>query len=395
MRRLRSHRWARTGLVIVAGLAVSLIAAPQPASAAVATPKVVSTAPFAIKVNYGAYAAAAAALDALLPSKTVGNVMDDANYDRRALCNTSTLSALVGTVDGFCFNADDTADCHTFPQGLTTTRDATGGDYSGHQLVATSWYQKDECGGDTTIRSKIILTDWDADFPNMYRKLMLVKPYTDAQGRPTFSAYTMHTSGISWYGNYLYVSNGSVGLEVFDMRKIWQVSTGDGIGRQADGTYTSAGYKYVLPSVGTVRNAGSSGLQWSTLGLDRAKTSLVTTEWIETTGTKHAVRFPLDATTQVFKPGADGMVHASEALTYTYPHVQGAVSHNGRWWFGASSPKALYYWEPGAAAKSFTWVSVTEGLSYWEDADGPDLLWTVRENEGTRNVFTVEQAKYS
>ncbi|MEV6967905.1 hypothetical protein AB0M47_22625 [Hamadaea sp. NPDC051192] len=366
-------------------------------SAAVATPSPISTTPFAIKVNYAAYGAAASRLDALLPNVTVPTVMDDANYDRRGLCNTGSLADLVGPLTGFCFNAADTSDCHTFPQGLTTTRDATGGDYNGRQLIVTSWYQKSECGSSyDTTRTKVILADWDADHPNTYRKLMLVKPYIDGAGNPNFSAYTLHASGISWYGDYLYVSNGSTGLEIFDMRKIWRVDdSGDGIGRQSDGSYESAGYKYVLPSVGTVRNAGSSPLQWSTLGLDRAQLSLVTTEWIETSGTRHAVRYPLDAATQAFKPGADGLVHATQALNYTYPHVQGAVSHNGRWWFGASLPKAMYYWEPGISARQFTWIGYTEGLSYWEDASNPDLLWTVREAVDTRVVFAVEQSRYS
>ncbi|MGA8118098.1 MAG: hypothetical protein WCA46_31075 [Actinocatenispora sp.] len=396
MVRLRSPRRFAVLTAALLMLTAVVLTASHPADAAVATPKPVSTTPFAIKVNYTP-PAVVGQLDALLPNKTVANVMDDANHDRRGLCNTSSLSGLTGTVDGFCFDSADTGDCHTFPQGLTTTRDATGGQWENRQLVVTSWYQKNECGGDSTIRSKIVLADWDADFPNKYRKVMLVEPYVDSAGHPNFRAHKLHTSGISWYGNYLYVSNATGGLVIFDMRKLWQVDDGgDGIGRQSDGTYQSAGYKYVLPSVGRVTNSGSHNLRWSTVALDRAKLSLVTTEWIESSGSAYAARFPLDATTQAFKPGADGMVHATEALSYSYTHVQGAVSHNGRWWFGASKPKALYYWAgAGTTAVSHTWVSVTQGLSYWEDATNPDLIWTVRENEDTRNAFTVEQAKYS
>ena len=102
-----------------------------PASAAVATPVPISTTPFAIRVNYAAYGTAAGRLDALLPTHTVATVMDDANYDRRGLCNTDSLPKLVGPLTGFCFNEADATDCHTFPQGLTTTRDATGGEYDG------------------------------------------------------------------------------------------------------------------------------------------------------------------------------------------------------------------------------------------------------------------------
>ncbi|MGP5036239.1 hypothetical protein ACTXKE_15065 [Brachybacterium alimentarium] len=44
---------------------------------------------------------------------------------------------------------------------------------------------------------------------------------------------------------------------------------------------------------------------------------------------------------------------------------------------------------------SYPWVSWGESLSYWEDADGPDLLWCLKENEGDRPVFAVKQGDYS
>jgi hypothetical protein len=36
-----------------------------------------------------------------------------------------------------------------------------------------------------------------------------------------------------------------------------------------------------------------------------------------------------------------------------------------------------------------------ESISYWEDTTGPDLLWSVQEPVGHRNVFAVRQASYS
>ena len=35
-----------------------------------------------------------------------------------------------------------------------------------------------------------------------------------------------------------------------------------------------------------------------------------------------------------------------------------------------------------------------ESISYWEDDTNPDLLWTLQEGVGNRNVFAVEQAAY-
>jgi hypothetical protein len=39
-------------------------------------------------------------------------------------------------------------------------------------------------------------------------------------------------------------------------------------------------------------------------------------------------------------------------------------------------------------------VSGCESISYWEDAANADLLWSLQEGVGNRNVFAVEQATY-
>ena len=71
------------------------------------------------------------------------------------------------------------------------------------------------------------------------------------------------------------------------------------------------------------------------------------------------------------------------------------ASHNGRWWFNSSGAKKLHSWTPGAAPRTSGWVSGGESISYWEDATGPDLLWSLQEQLGHRNVFAVEQASWS
>lgn len=71
-----------------------------------------------------------------------------------------------------------------------------------------------------------------------------------------------------------------------------------------------------------------------------------------------------------------------------------AHGHNGRWWFNCSGQKQLYYWTPIAGASTFAWVSGGESLSYWEDATNPDLLWSLQDTTGNRNVFAVTQATY-
>jgi hypothetical protein len=84
-------------------------------------------------------------------------------------------------------------------------------------------------------------------------------------------------------------------------------------------------------------------------------------------------------------------------LTLPYTRIQGVLSHNGRWWFGSSAASGyLYYWVSGSTtAWRYPWVSSAEGLSYWEDPNNPDLIWSLREYTGQRNVFHVQQQYYS
>ncbi len=82
-----------------------------------------------------------------------------------------------------------------------------------------------------------------------------------------------------------------------------------------------------------------------------------------------AIRYP-------FTPGATtfaASTTASQALQLPWYKLNGVASHNGRWWFNSSGQKQLYY---------------------WADATNPDLLWTLQEGTGNRNVFAVNQASY-
>ncbi|WP_279630022.1 hypothetical protein [Amycolatopsis echigonensis] len=39
-------------------------------------------------------------------------------------------------------------------------------------------------------------------------------------------------------------------------------------------------------------------------------------------------------------------------------------------------------------------MSSGESISYWEDPKDADLLWSLQEGQGKRNVFAVKQASY-
>jgi hypothetical protein len=387
------------GAVVVAG-GVGVVAVPD--ALAAAAPATLPASQFTLAANYHGYDTLNSALVTKLGVAAVHTVMDNANHDRTGI--TDSLG-VAGYSTGFKFDSGDNSDCANYPQGITTSRDAVGtansGNYDGHQLVLVSWYTKDGCDGDGA-RSRITLVDWDATYPNKYRKILLVEA-TGTAAAPSFKDVKVHAGGVSWYGDYLYVADTAHGMRVFDMRKILKTDTGgtaDQIGRQADGaTYYAHNYAYVLPQVGTVTAATTSGtaLAWSSISLDRVSKSIVMTEYTCSSGctdypnrAPRAVRFPFAAGLTTFAAATT----ATQALQLPWYKLNGVASHNGRWWFNSSGSKQLYYWTQADGSHTYAWVGGGESISYWEDDTEADLLWSLQETVGHRNVFAVTQASY-
>jgi hypothetical protein len=358
---------------------------------------------YTLSADYHQFDAVGAALVSRLGTAAVHAVMEDANHDRGAITDSLGLAGYVG---GFTFDAGDDSDCANYPQGITSSRDAVGpadgGTYDGHQLVLVSWYTKAGCDG-AQSRSRITLVDWDATYPNTYRKVLLVEP-SGTVAAPSFTDVPVHAGGVVWYGDYLYVADTGRGLRVFDMTQILKTNPGGSagqIGRQPDGrTYYAHNYAYVLPQVGTITAHTTSGtaLAWSTISLDRVSASLVMAEYTCASGctaypnrAPRAIRFGFAAGAATFPAS----VTASQALQLAWYNINGVASHNGRWWFNSSAAKQLHYWTPATGSHTYTWVSGAESISYWEVAGtDPDLLWSLQETPGHRNVFAVKQATY-
>jgi hypothetical protein len=392
------HRFTRA--TVAAGVLAGLFAAPVPALAA-AGPTALPASQYTLAANYHQFDAVNSALVSTLGTAAVHTVMENANHDRTALPSSFSVN---GLSTGFRFDSGDNSDCANYPQGITTSRDAVGtangGNYDGHQLVLVSWYTKDSCSGDQE-RSRITLADWDATYPNKYRKILLVEP-TGTEAAPNFKDIPIHAGGVSWYGDYLYVADTGRGMRVFDMRKILKTDSGgtaDQIGRQSSGAYYAHNYAYVLPQVGAVTSSTTSGtnLAWSSISLDRVSKSIVMTEYTCQSGctdypnrAPRAIRYPFASGATTFTASTT----ASQALSLPWYKLNGVASHNGRWWFNSSGQKQLYYWTPDTGSATYSWVSGGESISYWEDDTTADLLWTLQEGVGNRNVFAVEQAAY-
>jgi hypothetical protein len=138
------------------------------------------------------------------------------------------------------------------PQGITGSSDALEvGRWEGRNVWLVSWY--DDTDGEKSVRITFI----DCDTMT-YRHVLLVVPNTPElfTGHPyppepatDFKRLPIHAGGIVWYGNTLWVVDTNRGIRVFDLTNIWQVETGAGVGKMANGLFSAQDYRYVIPQI--------------------------------------------------------------------------------------------------------------------------------------------------
>lgn len=276
--------------------------------------------------------------------------------------------------DGF----DDLNTNKWVPQGISSTADAYDkGDWNGKNAFAVSWHNNDDSSARVTFIDKTT---------NQYRHVLLVYP----TAKDDFGPVKIHAGGIAWYGDKLYVVDTSIGLRVFDLSNVWQVDTGDKIGKDG-GKYTAANYKYVVPQTSYYKLGSGPAFRFSYVAIDRSSTpdSLIVGEY-QTAGSDKPIRhvkWDLDSTNRKLK---------SNTATFGYcvgqPRMQGAVSVGNKVYISVSNlknPGDLYTWEPGSTpvkqAKFFPPSS--EDLSYNVHSKE---LYGLTEAAGGRYVLTYD-----
>jgi hypothetical protein len=174
-----------------------------------------------------------ASLAKILKNVSVADVFNDGNHQ---MTTDSSGRKLWEKVSGY--NDMDTE--KWVPQGITSTADALdAGTYEGKDGWLVSWHRDD----DKSVRISFV------DRSNYkYRNALLVYPHA----ADDFREVPVHAGGIMWYGNTLWVVDTKNGIRVFDMGNIWQVESGDGVGKKSGGGYSAAGYKYVIPQIRSV-----------------------------------------------------------------------------------------------------------------------------------------------
>ncbi len=303
---------------------------------------------------------------------------------------------------GFEWNSGDGDVDYWWPQGLTGSADASEANaVAGEAVALVSWYHKPDVDPNTDInkgaRISWVKTTGLSDL--RYRHLLLVDPYTDASGRPNFRPKPTHAGGIVWFGRYLYVAETSSGFSVYDMERMFEVSTGldHHIGyNEADGKYYAANYKYVIPRVGGYTLcAESCCARFSFASLDRSTQppTILSGSYTNANTSGHLHRWPLNPATGRLAT-TQGVSFSGEVLHMGVLKAQGALSYGGRYYISSSHPKtsgsgSLYAGQVGAQWVNRGGPYLPEDLHY---SPSSDRLWSLTEPPGRRVVYGVLRA---
>jgi hypothetical protein len=378
------------GRPVIAIVAALLALAPASAAGAPTDPvHPADPAPFALH-DAGTWAgneAIVAELAKRMPPATVAAVVRDANRPTRTL--GSTVGRVANVANGYRWAPGDDAVRTWYPQGITTSADATAdGKWGANRVHLVSWYGK---GARAAAGVRISFVQANRLRGARYRHVLLVEPYRHPDGTADFRAVKIHAGGIAWYGSYLYVADTNHGLRVFDVRRMLQTtSSAKGVVGSSGGKYAAAGYKYVLPQVSAYQQPDGADLVFSFVSVDRASSpqSLLTGEYRKGKAGGRLVRWPLDAPSDRLAGGAD--VHANGAYVMPQTNVQGALSAAGRLFLSASAGAkgngTLTSDVPGQPSKAYSWGRGAEDLTY---SPLSGRIYSLTEHPGSRAVYAV------
>ena len=288
---------------------------------------------------------------------------------------------------GFRWNGADVSTPRWWPQGITTSADASdAGDIDDRRLLITSWYSK-TIGGENQ-GSRITVVDTDT---LEYRHVLLVVPERARGGRLELRPLLVHAGGLVWCGPYLHVTGTRRGLFSCLVDDIIRVES----------TEATFGYAYVLPvrfAYDAVASEGVEQMRYSFLSLDRSSDppQLVAGEYGVRDMTRRLVRFPLDPETYHLAAHEDGTSRPVWLDGRGLGHMQGAAVVRDTYYVTASRGRyrlgRMHVGRPGSFRTFPRTLPVgPEDISYWP---ATDQLWSLTEYPGRRFVFAMKRAQF-
>ncbi|GAB2866185.1 hypothetical protein GCM10022221_78270 [Actinocorallia aurea] len=345
----------------------------------------VSPEPYTLRRRTGELADGAARLAEDLAAVPVAKVLAGANRSAVRRGATTAFNGMrPGPADWFTFEDRDDDSRDWYPQGLTSASDA-GRD---EPAFIASWYWKPEVQAD---ERGVRLTFLDPRTAK-YRHVLCVIAKTDGSYAPV----DIHAGGIAWYGDLLYIADTTRGLRVFDLRGILDIrSAQDDVGDHTEfgrkgGKYHAYGYRYLLPQTDCWKLT-ATGPRFSFASVDRsaAPDRLISGEYTDIEGSVgRLAAWSLEKDGSLTDDG--GLAVPVEAFKAPDFKIQGAVSHEGRWYLSQAGTGAvrgrLIEAEPGDAPEVRDYAFGPEDLTVWRDKR---QLWSITEFPRRRALYGV------
>lgn len=318
-------------------------------------------------------------------------------------------------VRGIRWNTDDETTPLWRPQGIA------GFSKDGVRYLLVSWYAKDEAA---FKGSRITLIDISPSSSTYltYRHILLVQPDVPA-GSTGYSQYgtyaplNVHAGGMAYFKGKLYISSTNLGVRIFDLNKIIEVSTGDATndkcGKDANGNLFAFTYRYILPQTGyqKINNANP----FSTIQVNAEGTQFWTGQYYSGSADASIVPkvfgFPVDANGIIQNTGIVSVAPKNSLFIDNHAHgIQGVFRKGNRTWLSyTGSPSNSYgsnarlarYTDGADDTVRFRWPYGAESLYYESQYN---YLWSLTEfepNAGAQNgsqvnrcIFAVDFSKY-
>ncbi len=288
---------------------------------------------------------------------------------------------------GFTWNDQDRESPLWWPQGISTTADASGTEaLNGRSLLVTSWYCKGIRGG--RQGSRVTFVDLET---LRYRHVLIVEAETNLWGRVRLKPLHIHAGGVVWAGDYLHLAGTRKGIFTARVEDIIRLEPSD----------KTFDYRYVLP----VRFAYSAHsatdveqLRYSFLSLNRSADppELIVGEYGRDDMSTRIVRYPMHPQSLLLHRGDDGASRPIFMDSGGVGHMQGVTVVDDRYYVTASRGKTkngdVYVGQPGDFhTRSGVLPPGPEDITYWPSRD---QLFSLSEYPGARFVFAMDRNRF-
>ncbi|MEV0736958.1 hypothetical protein AB0I51_13520 [Streptomyces sp. NPDC050549] len=317
----------------------------------------------------------------------VDSVLKSADHTLRdaADCTTDEKAALPvepAATRAYCWDSGDAADPAWTPRSVTTSGDADEDGWWGSNRVILSGWTANSRG-----LAKVAFVNAGDPTNLTYTWALLAVP-TD--GGRDYRGLVSKVSGMVWYQDKLLVTTSSgnrAALYVYDMNRIQRATvTASAVGRVREG-WSAAGYRYVLPAVGSYRLTGDSSATGPVgLSLDRSTVP----DSLVASGGKRLWRYPFSldpARPGLLATDSAGRAVPEEAYATKITGVEGVLSYGSAWYLGGAAgeqsghgslwrqdAKDAWATECGADETHQCWSAQTDSLSYWQETGE---VWSV------------------